>query len=95
MTPLLLNPDTPLALRPTARARCVTEAISSRELARGLLRSLIRAKAECEQQLARSQRSDLMETVRGSSSFDTAIEETRHMIESLDRAVEGFERSGR
>ena len=94
MTPLVLNPEPAQSARTPGQIHCVDEAMRSRDLARGLLRSLIRAKAECDRYLAEHQRSDAMEAVRGHSSFDDAIDDTRKMIEQLDGAIDRLQPRG-
>jgi len=69
--------------------RAMTEARRSREQAQALLRSLETAKAECDACLSESDRTDAMQSVRGESSLDHAIESTRRMIRDLDRAISG------
>ena len=60
-----------------------------RARAEALLKSLEDAKRACSRQLSESNRSDAMETVRGESSFDLAIETARRAIETLERVNGG------
>lgn len=69
------------------RDRLLAETSRRRKQAEALLRSLTAAKSECERQLERFQRSDAMQSVTGRSALDTAIAQTRRMIECLDRAA--------
>lgn len=59
----------------------------SRQQAEALLRSLMAAKSDCEQQLRRFKRTDAMQSVTGRSAFDSAITSTRRLIETLDGAL--------
>ncbi len=58
-----------------------------RACAEAVLSSLMRAKTECEHQLVRFNRSDMIKTITGRSSIDKAIASTRRIIENLDRAL--------
>lgn len=58
-----------------------------RACAEAVLSSLVRAKAECEHQLVRFNRSDMVKTITGRSSIDKAIASTRRIIENLDRVL--------
>ncbi len=69
--------------------RAVFEARRNRSHAVALLRSLEQAQSECQTCLAESHRSDAMQSVRGESSLDVAIQSTRDMIRSLDRVIAG------
>lgn len=85
-----MAPICPVAEAPESiavRDHILAESSRRRNQAEALLRSLMNAKSECERQLARFQRSDVMQTVTGRSAIDAAIAQTRRMIESLDRAV--------
>ncbi len=85
-----MSPICPVAEAPeviTNRDQILAESSRRRTQAEALLRSLTAAKSECERQLARFQRSDVMQTVTGRSAIDAAIAHTRRMIETLDRAV--------
>ena len=72
----------------TARQNVVLQMLATRQHAQKLLASLLRAQAECDQQLQREQRSDAMRSVTGCSSIDRAVASTRRMIEQLDRGFE-------
>ena len=85
-----MAPICPVAEAPEAiagRDQILAETSRRRTQAEALLRSLTAAKSECERQLARFQRSDVMQTVTGRSAIDAAIAQTRRMIEALDRAA--------
>jgi hypothetical protein len=58
-----------------------------KERAEAVLRSLLEAKASCEEEGSRLNRSDLYKTVTGRSAWDASIAATQRMIESLDRAL--------
>ncbi len=85
MAPLCPAAEAPEAI--TDRDHILAESSRRRTQAEALLRSLMAAKSECERQLARFQRSDVMQSVTGRSAIDAAIVQTRRMIESLDRAA--------
>lgn len=72
----------------SARQQVLVQTLATRQNAERLLTSLLRAQAECDQQLQKEQRSDAMKSVTGSSSLDRAIASTRRMIEQLDRSLE-------
>lgn len=73
------------AVNPQDRVSVVREA--RRERAEAVLQSLIAAKAECEKQLSRFKRPDMIKAVRGQSAIDTAIDATRRMIAAIDTAT--------
>lgn len=58
-----------------------------RERAQVVLQGLLEAKAACEEQGARLNRSDLYKAVTGRSAWDASITATQRMIDSLDRAL--------
>lgn len=72
----------------SARQQVLLQTLATRQNAEKLLASLLRAQAECDQQLQKEQRSDAMKSVTGASSLDRAIASTRRMIEQLDRSLE-------
>jgi len=72
----------------SVRQQVLLQTLATRQNAEKLLASLLRAQAECDQQLQKEQRSDAMKSVTGASSLDRAIASTRRMIEQLDRSVE-------
>ena len=72
----------------SARQQVLLQTLATRQNAEKLLASLLRAQAECDQQLQKEQRSDAMKAVTGSSSLDRAIASTRRMIEQLDRSLD-------
>ncbi len=63
------------------------ETLAARQRAAELLKTLERAQAECEGCLKSDERQDLMKTVTGKSSIESAISQTKRMIEMLDRAL--------
>ena len=73
---------------PTQLRRLFEEATSRLRLAEGLLACLTEARAECESQLTRLQKSDAVREVTGTSSIDDRIAHTKRMVESLRRIVE-------
>lgn len=72
----------------TSRQNLLIETHAARQQAEAMLKALLQAQTECESHLANEKRRDLMRTVTGKSSLETAIENTRRMIEALDRAVD-------
>ncbi len=71
----------------TAEQRLVLETNARRDRAEAVLQSLLNAKAECEKQLARFRRPDMMKSVTGKSALDSAIASTQRMVESLNRTL--------
>jgi hypothetical protein len=71
----------------TSRQHVLLETLAARQRAAELLKTLERAQAECEGCLKSDERQDLMKTVTGKSSIETAIGQTKRMIEMLDRAL--------
>lgn len=71
----------------TAEQRLVLETNARRDRAEAVLQSLMNAKAECEKQLARFRRPDMMKSVTGKSALDSAIASTQRMVESLNRTL--------
>ncbi len=63
------------------------ETLAARQRAAELLKTLERAQAECEGCLRSDERQDMMKAVTGKSSIESAIGQTRRMIEMLDRAL--------
>lgn len=59
-----------------------------RSKAQAVLASLVAAKAECDQQLAKLRRPDAMKQVTGKSSLDEAISSTKRLLAELDEAAE-------
>lgn len=70
----------------TAREQALIQTRRTREDAEKLLTSLLEAQAGCDAQLAAENRSDLVRKVKGRTSLEEAIEQTRRMIEVLKRA---------
>lgn len=88
----------------SAEQRLVLETNARRDRAEAVLQSLLLAKAECEKQLARFRRPDMMKSVTGKSALDAAIASTQRMVESLNRTLsearrgqveDGFSDAGR
>lgn len=71
----------------TTEQTLAMEASARRERAEAVLQSLMAAKAECEKQLARFKRPDMIKSVTGQSALDAAIASTKRMIESLNRTM--------
>jgi hypothetical protein len=71
----------------TTEQTLAMEASARRERAEAVLQSLLAAKAECEKQLARFKRPDMIKSVTGQSALDAAIASTKRMIESLNRTL--------
>jgi len=70
-----------------ARERILAETQAARVRAQALLNELLTASAECESQLSKQSRKDPIRLVTGRSSLETAIANTRRIIETLDRAL--------
>lgn len=71
----------------TTEQTLAMEASARRDRAEAVLQSLLAAKAECEKQLARFKRPDMIKSVTGQSALDAAIASTKRMIESLNRTM--------
>lgn len=59
-----------------------------RAKAQAVLASLQAARSECDRQLAQLRRTDAMKQVKGKSSLDEAISDTKRLIAELDEASE-------
>ena len=59
-----------------------------RSKAQAVLASLVTAKAQCDEQLAKLRRPDAMKQVTGKSSLDEAISSTKRLIAELDEVAE-------
>ncbi|GEM_PF-1539051 len=68
--------------------RQLIEAQRTRTQAMAVLAELLKAKTECEATLADEKRSDMFKAVTGQSSLETAIAETRRVLNTLDRQIE-------
>ncbi|MEM7756443.1 MAG: hypothetical protein AAF297_12520 [Planctomycetota bacterium] len=68
-------------------ARLVVQTRVQRDEAETLLASLVAAKTTSERNLAAAGQRDLLKTVTGRSSIDTAIEGTRRLVASFDRVL--------
>lgn len=64
------------------------EVTAARKQAEAVLRDLLAAQSECEQQLTQENRRDPMKLVTGRSSLENAIATTRRMIEAFDRQIQ-------
>lgn len=75
----------------TTRQRLLLETNALRDKAEALLKGLEDAKRITERELARFNRVDAMECVRGRSSLDQGIVSTRRMIETLNQSLANTE----
>lgn len=66
----------------------IRETQAARKRAEAVLLELQAAAADCDLQLQKQNRTDLVRLVTGRSSLDAAIASTRRMIETFDRAIE-------
>ncbi|MBC7835412.1 MAG: hypothetical protein H7Y88_09985 [Phycisphaerales bacterium] len=66
----------------------LAETVAARERAEGVIQGLMQAKAQCEADLARASREDILKKVTGRSSLDNAVIQARKVVESLDRAID-------
>ena len=64
------------------------ETLAARQRAAALLKQLEQAQQECDGCLKSDQRQDMMKTVTGKSSIETAMASAKRMVEMLDRAME-------
>jgi hypothetical protein len=71
----------------TTRQQIVLETLAARQRAAELVKQLEQAQQECDGCLKSDQRQDMMKTVTGKSSIETAIASARRMVEMLDRAL--------
>ena len=71
----------------TSRQTVLLETLAARQRAAELLKTLEQAQTECEGCLKKDERPDLIKTLTGKSSIESAIAQTRRMIEMLDRAL--------
>jgi len=72
----------------TTREQILLDTQRTRAQAAEILKELQEAKCQCEQALAADKRQDMIKQVTGQSSLESAITETRRVLESLDRAIE-------
>jgi hypothetical protein len=72
----------------TTRQQILLETLAARQRAAELLKTLEQAQQECDGCLKSDQRQDLMKTVTGKSSIETAMATAKRMVEMLDRAME-------
>ena len=73
------------AVNGAGSSSALQDAVRSKAVA--VLNSLLAAKADCDQQLAKLRRSDAMKQVTGKSSLDEAIASTKRLIAELDEAA--------
>jgi len=71
----------------TTRQQVLLETYAARQRAAELLKTLEQARTECEGCLKSENRQDVVKTVTGKSSIESAICQTRRMVEMLDRAL--------
>lgn len=71
----------------TSRQTVLLETLAARQRAAELLKTLEQAQVECEGCLKKEARQDLIKTLTGKSSIESAIAQTKRMIEMLDRAL--------
>ncbi len=76
----------------TERQRILIETAAARDKAEAMLRTLLDAKEQSEQNLAQARQPDVMKEVTGRSSMDNAIASTQRMIDSLNRALDQIKR---
>lgn len=69
---------------PDAHPR-LAEILAARKRAELVLAELMSAQSSCEQQLAQTNKKDLVRSVTGRSSLEVAANSTRRMIDVLDR----------
>jgi hypothetical protein len=77
----------------TERQRILMETTAVSDKAESLLRGLQEAKARSDKFLADSKQVDQLRLVTGRSSMDNAIVSAQRMVETLNRALEGFKNS--
>jgi hypothetical protein len=71
----------------TSREQRLMDTQRTRADAAGVLSGLLDAKARCEATLAQEKRPDVFKVVAGRSSLESAIAETRRLLETLDRQI--------
>lgn len=76
----------------TERQRILVETTEARDKAQSLLAGLLDARTGSESRLTQLNQSDMLKRVTGASSMDNAIESTRRMIDTLNRALDQFRR---
>lgn len=72
----------------TTRDQHILDTQQTRAHAAAVLAELEEAKAQCEATLASEKRADMFKAVAGQSSLETAIAETRRLIDTLDRQIQ-------
>ena len=71
----------------TEQQRVLIETAERRDRAEALLASLEKARQQCEHEMTRAQRADVVKEVTGHSALDRAIHSTRRMIDTLEQAI--------
>ncbi|MBY0310959.1 MAG: hypothetical protein K2W85_02705 [Phycisphaerales bacterium] len=69
------------------RQSVLLETYAARQRAVDLLKNLQQAQGECEKHLEADKRQDVMKTLTGCSSIESAITSTKRMIEMMDRVL--------
>lgn len=69
------------------RQSVLLETYAARQRAADLLKNLQQAQGECEKHLEADKRQDVMKTLTGCSSIESAIANTKRMIEMMDRVL--------
>ncbi len=69
------------------RQSVLLETYAARQRAIDLLKSLQSAQTECEKHLEADKRQDVMKTLTGCSSIESAIANTKRMIEMMERVL--------
>ncbi|GMV26667.1 MAG: hypothetical protein AMXMBFR58_26980 [Phycisphaerae bacterium] len=73
-------------------AEVLRDSVDARRKAEDLLRGLLEAKSQTESFLAEGGREDPVKSLTGRSAIDNAINSTKRMIDTLDRAIEQVRR---
>lgn len=69
------------------RQSVLLETYAARQRAVDLLKNLQQAQGECEKHLEADKRQDVMKTLTGCSSIESAITSTKRIIEMMDRVL--------
>lgn len=69
------------------RQSVLLETYAARQRAVDLLKALQAAQCDCDKHLEADKRQDVMKTLTGASSIESAIANTKRMIEMLDRVL--------
>lgn len=87
------DPHDPIDPIDPTREDFVTVTTAAKARAEAVLKELQAASAECDSQLQKQSRTDLIRLVTGRSSLDAAIANTKRMIEAFERAVQDAKRA--